>query len=250
MGTTTLYGREFPQHDHIWSRDTPLVREYNYQAKKYCVFILIKYLHYSDVATRHGHDKYLDLIIKAEADVNSLDVNGKTALMIAAERGHNNCVCRLVQAGADVNINTIGNERALLFAVMNNHYKCLHLCLTSGAEINLLHYKGVNALTEYLMTYDVQKQRAKVIKLLYAAGETVDEYPILYVQTKVKVPDCLNQLNDDIIEMRLSHLCREVIRKQLMDVSSVNLFCKVTRVGLPCPLQEYLLYNVLRDDED
>ena len=37
-GTTTLFGREFPQHDHIWSWDTPLVREYNYQAREYCVF--------------------------------------------------------------------------------------------------------------------------------------------------------------------------------------------------------------------
>ena len=38
IGTATLFGREFPQRDHLWSWDTPLVKEYNYQAREYCCY--------------------------------------------------------------------------------------------------------------------------------------------------------------------------------------------------------------------
>ena len=48
IGDCYLIGRKFAQCDHIWSWDTPLAREYNYQTREYCDFILIKYLHYSN----------------------------------------------------------------------------------------------------------------------------------------------------------------------------------------------------------
>ena len=43
------------------------------------------------------------LLIEAGADVNLRHKDGRTALMMAAGEGHNKCVEQLIQAGADVN---------------------------------------------------------------------------------------------------------------------------------------------------
>ena len=46
----------------------------------------------------------------------------------------------------------------------------------------------------------------------------------------------------------LSHLCRDVIRKHLLQMSQVNLFASVPKLKLPEPLQKLLLYNVSLED--
>ena len=71
--------------------------------------------------------------------------------------------------------------------------------------------------------------------LLYAAGETIDE-------TKVHIPDNLKPP-----ELNLKHLCRETIRKQLIQLSPVNLFHRVPKLGLPPLLARYVLYSVSLD---
>ena len=46
------------------------------------------------------------------------------------------------------------------------------------------------------------------------------------------------------------YLCREAIRKHLLQMSPVNLFVQIPQLGLPTLLQEYLLFNVALDDDD
>ena len=43
-----------------------------------------------------GHDKCVDLLIYAGADVNVQDVDGWTAVMLAAQRGSDKCVDFLI----------------------------------------------------------------------------------------------------------------------------------------------------------
>ena len=50
-----------------------------------------------------GHDKCVDLLIKAGADVNSRGLLGCTPLMWAAQKGHIKCMSVLIHARADVN---------------------------------------------------------------------------------------------------------------------------------------------------
>ena len=73
------------------------------------------------------------------------------------------------------------------------------LCLKARAQINLVTEEDYNALSWYIKNYSNEEQREELIKLLYAAGETVDE-------TKVQVPDYLKPP-----EFSLKHLCRETI---------------------------------------
>ena len=52
------------------------------------------------------------------------------------------------------------------------------------------------------------------------------------------------------IQMCLTNLCRESIRKHLLQISNVNLFVRVSELGLPAMLQEYLLYNISLNKND
>ena len=74
------------------------------------------------------------------------------------------------------------------------------------------------------------------MELLFAAGQKV---------TENKLPDrffCVTH----IFLMSVS----KVIRKHLLEVSQVNLFVRVPKLGLPRVLQEYLLYNVSLSNTD
>jgi len=56
------------------------------------------------IATRHGHEELLELLISRGACVNALDYGGmrRTPLHWACQLGHVRCVELLVEAGADV----------------------------------------------------------------------------------------------------------------------------------------------------
>ena len=78
--------------------------------------------------------------------------------------------------------------------------------------------------------------------ILCAAGETIDE-------TRFDIPNYLKELNVESSKMNLSHICREAVRKHLINIDPhENLFHRVPKLGLPSALQKYLLYNVSRDD--
>ena len=81
------------------------------------------------------------------------------------------------------------------------------------------------------------------IKILHAAGEILIKTPGAdYSWSKpVELPDFLKYRSE---ELNLMIICRELIRKHLLQMSKVNLFYRVPRLGLPDVLLKYLLYNV------
>ena len=52
------------------------------------------------LAARFGHDEVVTTLLIAKADVKTENAEGKTALMLAAEGGHDETVRALTQAGA------------------------------------------------------------------------------------------------------------------------------------------------------
>ena len=227
-------------------------------------------------AVKNGSVQCTDLLLKAGADVNIREVKRKTALFNAVKNGSVQCTDLLLKAGADVNIRDHDSETALFIAVRNGSVKCTELLLKARAEayraeetvlfglcefritpevLNMLKIilrqrikvnvrddcYGSNALTyhlDYIRNSSTAPEYIKFVMLLFAAGETVDE-------TKVKVPNYLKPS----AEISLMNICRETIRKHLLQMSSINLFIRVPRLPLPRLMTSYLLYNVTLDYE-
>ena len=215
-----------------------------------------------------GHYRCVYLLAKAGADVSKRNESGQTALSLASTSGDARCVKNLVKAGADVNND---GTLALVRACKRGHYGCTKYLIEAGADVNkcnlakcfslwnpqkqfimkmlrLLLENGIkinitepNALTTCLeKRYYTLQHGQEITMLLLASGENIDE-------TRAEIPDYLKKPT----ELILLNICRESIRKHLLQMSKVNLFVRVPQLGLPAALAHYLLYHVsLQNDSD
>ena len=239
------------------------------------------------IASSQGSDKFVHALIEAGADVNKV-FKGRSALSVAAMKGSSSCVDILLKSGADVNITDTKGISPLHQAVNSTNVQSVKLLLEAGANVNntdnegntalflspiwfsvrrLNCYKlllnqevkvnvrnnhGFNALTHFLknLADDERYKRSRTatdvrleeefVMLLLAAGEKVEE-------TRVgKVPEYMNLS----AEISLMNICRESIRKHLLQMSDVNLVHKVLRLPLPHLMTSYLLYDVTVEPEE
>ena len=161
-------------------------------------------------------------MIEAGVDVNTApDKSGRTVLMMKADEGSVNCVKWLIQAGADVN-KASRSGSALFQAGICGNVGCVKVLLRAGANVNKVRM------------CEPDHNISKIKKLLKAAGERTngkDDYEPL-----------------DII--CLKHICRDAIRKHLLENSEVNLFFQTSRLGLPSSLRTFLMFDQTLEDED
>ena len=89
-----------------------------------------------------GKHMLVNMFLQIGADVNSTDMNGKTALINAAIWNQDKCVNLLIEGGADVNIATNQGDTALMFANCSN----MKSLLKAGADVNAVNSQGTTAL--------------------------------------------------------------------------------------------------------
>ena len=220
----------------------------------------------------------IEFVLKSGADVNACDKNDFTALLFAAKRNFTDCVWKLVEAGADVNARSKHGAIALMFAVRNDNPTCVNILLEAGADvnasitvpgmgntplieaaaigntqfvrkllqrnakINVIDKNGYNALTRHLATQG-SPISWEICWLLYVAGEK-----LIYGISRDRVPDYLKH---NEIKLNFNHICRQAIRKHLLDVDPYShLFGRIPRLGLPNSVTEYLLYELSLDDDE
>ena len=188
-------------------------------------------------AVRFGHAEVVKALVEAGADVN----HGykKQALKITGVSGYDQCLSLLIDAGADVNHVYNNDKSALILAAEKCHTKCMKLLIKNGAEVNW-YAEPFQHFPKHLFQHD-QQTLGKLYWLLLAAGVDSRVLKLLFPKSRFIFP--LEQ------EMSLIHFCRETIRKQLLQMSPVNLFVQVPQLGLPTLLQDYLLLNVSLDDD-
>ena len=77
--------------------------------------------------------------------------------------------------------------------------------------------------------------------ILFAAGETMNPDHAQFF---------LPEIRNENFQLCLKHLCREAIRKHLLQMSPVNLFVRAPKLELPTIITDYLLYGVNLDEDD
>ena len=192
-----------------------------------------------------GNDKFVELLIDAGADVNSVNDSGSTALMLAAQNSHPLCVIALIKAGADVNmVDNEGNTALIKSTSRYNTKPVLLLLLQAGAKINVVNKSNQNALKHHMV--ECQSVNRETIKLLVTAGETLDGATNTVTNTRnqlLNIGDYLEQ------EDTLKGACREAIRKHLLQLDPrEHLFYRVPKIGLPAEITKFILFGLSLDE--
>ena len=193
------------------------------------------------------------------------------------------CVDQLIQAGADVNVVNSDNQTALMLAAFSNYLDCVKSLLKAGAKVGIV-MKGFSTLPLYVVGYclrDRSKIDSRIISLLHAAGETKegvsevlvdvlrDLHRNLHLERSIDLDrdldrdfhhcrrhkntnkDCMTlavqYLSDDDPSLCLKHICRQTIREHLLQMSRIYLFVRVPHLGLPPSLARYLLNDLSVD---
>ncbi len=114
-----------------------------------------------------GNIEETELLIEAGADVNFVDEDDYTPLMIASSCGHIEIVKLLIDNGANVNYfnrYSYGNT-SLMIASYHGDIELAKLLIDKGAYVNAFNEDGINALI-----WAVRNKDFEMIKLLIDAG--------------------------------------------------------------------------------
>ena len=213
------------------------------------------------------------LLIEAGVDANRLyRVKHSLLTVNAAANGDYKVLKLLIESGADVNMRNEKGETPLTAMCFRGsgrscpdaYIKCLKLLLRTGAKVNFVDSGGFNALCCYISACcdwaneppnpaRVASDKTMVL-LLFAAGETLD---VINAGAKTKfrgaplTPKAIpGYLQNDYLKMNLMHICRETIRKLLLNLDPhIHLFDRIPMLGLPSSVTEYLLYGETLDDD-
>ncbi|XP_024187428.1 potassium channel SKOR isoform X1 [Rosa chinensis] len=88
-------------------------------------------------AAYHGDLHQLKCLIRAGADPNKTDYDGRSPLHLAALRGHEDITLFLIQEGVDININDNFGNTPLLEAIKNGHDRVSSLLIKEGASLKI-----------------------------------------------------------------------------------------------------------------
>ena len=130
-------------------------------------------------------------------------------------------------------------------------YHCVYRLLQAGPLVIKCQHPimyDMNAPEQYMAMCGINCRDEKILRALHAAGEVVEGDYIRKADYNKPVPDYVQELNSP--EGNLKDTCRRAIRKHLLELSPVNLFCKIPQLGLPKLMEDYLLYGVTLDIND
>jgi hypothetical protein len=97
-------------------------------------------------AAQGGRSKVTQYLLDSGADPNLIAGNGATALMLASNGGQISAVRSLLAMKADPNLRGPGVPPALTFAVANGNVEVVQALVRAGANLSAMDQKGYNAL--------------------------------------------------------------------------------------------------------
>jgi ankyrin repeat protein len=99
-----------------------------------------------EYAVRQGNREMVQVLLAAGADVNSVDRQKQTVLMMLGEEATSDIVWDLVNAGAKLNLQDEDGDTALMAAAMEKNLPALLALLHAGAKVELKNDEGQTAL--------------------------------------------------------------------------------------------------------
>jgi len=98
------------------------------------------------LASFHGHDEIIGLLLKHKANVHATDLLGNTALHWAAEAGKTTSAIMLIENHAAIDTANFSGATPLFQAVANRNLGVLLQLIDKGANLNTATLDGVSAL--------------------------------------------------------------------------------------------------------
>ena len=97
-------------------------------------------------SSRSGFVACIEVLVRHNADVQAIDDDGSTALMLAAENGNVSCIEALLGRNADVQAASNDGRTALMFAARNGHVSCIETLVGHNADVQVADGGGCTAL--------------------------------------------------------------------------------------------------------
>ncbi len=192
--------------------------------------------------------------------LDAIDSDGHTALVKAAILGNLEIMECLITAGANINKAPICRNRSggttLTEAVRYRRISAIEMLIARGANIDL-HLVYTLFIRRFCRQNCVRRfWRCKhdtcedSLRFLIAAGgeaeactryNTPYQLPLTYTEVINEVAELVPEIKEDSLQSR----CRERVRCQLRRYHHKEpLYTSVKKLGLPEPMQKYLLFNV------
>jgi len=104
-------------------------------------------------------------LAQGDVEIDAQNIDGSTALMIAAWKGHTVCARLLIEHGANVNLQTKSGESALSRAIAQDRRDIVRLLIDGGADLDQ-RYKGRETPVEYARA----RGRTEIVQMLEEAA--------------------------------------------------------------------------------
>ncbi len=117
------------------------------------------------IAASLGKANFARFLIYNDANVNKRSHTGQTALHRAAQGGYDELVNMLIDAGAYVNIPDFAGNTPLMYAVMSNHLFTVERLIAAGANLG---YRNANG--ETALRIAEKKRFFKIVNFLRSKG--------------------------------------------------------------------------------
>jgi len=119
------------------------------------------------IAALQGNVKIAASLLKFEADATIADDDGRSAIVFAAQKGHDVTVSLLLKALGDQEVES--KTKALLAAARFGYQKCVELLVVAGADVN-----GEDDNGYYALMWASQRGDYGMVETLLQSGAHVD----------------------------------------------------------------------------
>ena len=108
---------------------------------------------------------HFEVLIQLGANPNKADLNGRTALMLAASVANKTYIQRLIENYADVDLVDNFGWSALIFAIYYSHEEVVKVLLDANSDISIITHSG-----QSILQIAMQKKNEQIIGLLKEYG--------------------------------------------------------------------------------